>query len=38
MVKLFDRRYYDSIGSYSTKLENIYGAPRHVAVNFRYAF
>lgn len=35
---LFDRRYYDSVGSYSTKLENIYGAPRHAAVNFRYAF
>lgn len=35
---LFDRKYYDAIGSYSTKLENIYGAPRQVAVNFRYAF
>ncbi len=35
---LFDRRYYDSVGSYSTKLENIYGAPRHIAVNFRYVF
>lgn len=35
---LFDRKYYDAIGSYSTKLENIYGTPRQVAVNFRYAF
>lgn len=35
---LFDRRYYDAIGSYSTKLENIYGAPRHFTANLRYAF
>ncbi|MNR66866.1 Ferric-pseudobactin BN7/BN8 receptor precursor [compost metagenome] len=35
---LFDRNFYDAIGSYSTKLENIYGAPRQVAVNLRYAF
>lgn len=35
---LFDHRYYESIGSYGTNLENFYGAPRSVAVNLKYAF
>lgn len=35
---LFDRRYYESIGSYGTNLENFYGAPRNVTVNLKYAF
>ncbi len=35
---LFDHRYYESIGSYGTNLENFYGAPRNVAVNLKYAF
>lgn len=35
---LFDHRYYESIGSYGTNLENFYGAPRSVALNLKYAF
>lgn len=35
---LFDRRYYESIGSFGPKLENFYGAPRNFAVNLKYAF
>lgn len=35
---LFDRRYYDTVGSYSTKLENFYGAPRNAMVSLKYAF
>lgn len=35
---LFDRRYYESIGSYGPLYENFYGAPRSFAVNLKYAF
>lgn len=35
---LLDQRYYESIGSYGTNLENFYGAPRNFAVNLKYAF
>ena len=35
---LFDHRYYESVGSYGTNLENFYGAPRNAAVNLKYAF
>lgn len=35
---LFDRRYYESIGSYGTNIENFYGAPRNFTVNLKYTF
>jgi outer membrane receptor for ferric coprogen and ferric-rhodotorulic acid len=35
---LFDRRYYESIGSYGPKQENFYGAPRSFMVNMKYSF
>jgi len=35
---IFDRHYYESIGSFGPKTENFYGAPRNFAVNLKYAF
>lgn len=33
---LFDRRYYETIGSRS--MGTFYGAPRNFAINLKYAF
>ena len=35
---LFDRRYYQSIGSSSSFLENFYGAPRNMSAILKYRF